>query len=124
MPHSVVHFEILGRDYESLRQYYQDLFGWNLRQPEPKIQYATLDAEEQGHGIGGGIGVVREDLKPLLTIYIEVDDIHAALAKAEELGGETVLPVTQIPGWVTFAHFKDPEGNVVGLVASEAPSAE
>jgi predicted enzyme related to lactoylglutathione lyase len=29
------------------------------------------------------------------------------------------MPVTEIPGMVTFAQFADPEGNIVGLVKSE-----
>ena len=64
------------------------------------------------------------DGQPLATFYVQVDDIHASLAKAGELGGETVVPVTDIPGMATFAQFKDIEGNVIGLVASEAPPAE
>jgi predicted enzyme related to lactoylglutathione lyase len=29
-----------------------------------------------------------------------------------------VVPVTEIPGLVTFAQFADPQGNVVGLLKS------
>ena len=31
------------------------------------------------------------------------------------LGGEIVTPVTEIPGVVTFAEFRDPAGNVIGM---------
>ena len=58
-----------------------------------------------------------------LTIYVEVEDIQASLDWASELGGETIVPVTSIPGMVTFAQFKDPEGNIVGLVSSDVPPA-
>ena len=45
---------------------------------------------------------------PQTTFYVQVEDIEASLQKAAELGGETVAPVTVIPGLVTFAQFKDP----------------
>ena len=31
------------------------------------------------------------------------------------------MPVTVMPGMVTFALFSDPEGNVMGVVNSEIP---
>ena len=34
------------------------------------------------------------------------------------------MPVTTIPGMVTFALFSDPEGNVVGLVSDQTPAQE
>src|SRR5574341_770127 len=37
-------------------------------------------------------------------------------------GGKTIVPVTEIPGMVTFAQFADPEGNVVGIVKNELPA--
>ena len=44
----------------------------------------------------------------------------AHLNKIESLGGKTLVPVTEIPGQVTFALFADPEGHVVGIVKSES----
>ena len=57
-----------------------------------------------------------------ITFYVEVEDIDAKLKEAEERGGKIVMPVTAIPGMVTFAMFSDPEGNCVGLASSETPS--
>jgi hypothetical protein len=49
-----------------------------------------------------------------------VDDLQGYLDKAEQSGGRTVVPVTEIPNMVTFAQFADPEGNVVGIVEQQA----
>ena len=38
------------------------------------------------------------------------------LERAEQLGGATLLPPTQINGDSTIAIFRDPEGVAVGLV--------
>ena len=46
--------------------------------------------------------------------YVGVDDVEAALTKAESLGGKTLVPPVEIPGGI-FAWFTDPEGNTVGL---------
>lgn len=57
-----------------------------------------------------------------MTVYVEVPDCDAALKKVEALGGRTLVPTTVIPGMVTFAMFADPEGNAVGVVASQTPA--
>ena len=123
MSNAVVHFEILGKDHEALQQYYRDLFDWKIRQMTPGVPYGVILEEEQGKGIGGGVGAVLPGGEPQLLFYVEVADIQASLDRASELGGEVVVPVTTMPGIVTFAQFKDPEGNVVGLAASEMPPA-
>lgn len=123
MPNPVVHFEILGKDHEALQQYYRDLFGWKITQASPDFPYGIVSADEQGEGIGGGVGGSM-DSDPKVTFYVQVDDIEASLGRAGELGGEVAMPVTVIPGMATFALFKDPEGNLLGLVSSETPPAE
>ena len=51
-----------------------------------------------------------------MTFYVEVADPQACLNQAEQLGGKTIMPVTEIPDMVTMAQFADPQGNVIGLV--------
>lgn len=121
MPNPVVHFEITGKDAEALQKYYRDLFGWSLTAMAPDVPYGLVGSEETGDGIGGGVGA-SIDGAPLLTIYVQVDDIQGVLDRAVELGGEVVLPPTVVPGVVTYARFKDMEGNIVGLAASETPA--
>ena len=50
-----------------------------------------------------------------MTFYVNVSDLAAALAKAESLGGKTVMPPMAVPGGPEIAQFSDPEGNVIGL---------
>ena len=119
MPFPVVHFEINGSDGAKLRQFYASLFGWKINADNP-MNYGIVDNE--GQGINGGIGESPEGKS--LTFYVSADDPQAVLNKAEQLGGKTVMPVTTIPGMVTLAQFADPEGNIVGVVASETPPAQ
>ena len=112
----VVHFEINGKDGKKLQQFFGELLGWKIQVME-QMDYGLVDTDSGGHGINGGIG--QTDGPNQVTVYIEVPDPQAALDRIGRLGGKTVVPVTEIPGVVTFAQFADPEGNVVGLVKSE-----
>ena len=42
-------------------------------------------------------------------------DFDDALARVESCGGSVVLPRTVVPGVVTFALFRDPAGNLLGV---------
>ena len=51
-----------------------------------------------------------------VTLYVQVGDLRASLAKAAELGGTVVAEPFQFPGTPTLASIEDPEGNPVMLV--------
>jgi predicted enzyme related to lactoylglutathione lyase len=108
MGNPVVHFEIMGKDEKKLEKFYSEAFGWELH---PAMEGYSMVHAGDGAGIGGGIG---KDDRPAVRFYIDVEDVEAALAKVEKLGGKVVVPVQKTPQ-VTFARFADPEGNVIGL---------
>lgn len=119
MANPVVHFEVTGKDGAALASFYEQLFGWKSRSIEG-MGYHLVEKEEGG--IGGGIGSTPDGSDGIATFYVQVDDPQATLDKAEALGGKTVVPVMSIPNMVTLALFADPEGHVVGVVASETPT--
>jgi predicted enzyme related to lactoylglutathione lyase len=119
MSHPVVHFEINGSDGAKLQKFYADLFGWKIDANNP-MKYGLVD--NGGEGINGGIGESPQGKS--LTFYVQADDPQAVLDKAQQLGGTVAMPVTTLPGMATFAHFLDPEGNLVGIVASQTPPAQ
>lgn len=113
MANPVNWFEIVGGDAARMQRFYGELFGWKIDANNP-MQYGIVTAEEGG--ISGGIGPAPEGSAGHVTVYVDVDDPAAYLAKAEQLGGKTVMPPTEVPGFgVTFALFSDPEGHVLGL---------
>lgn len=111
MPNPVVHWEITGPKGKELQSFYARLFDWKVDANNP-MDYGMVDTG--GEGIAGGIGPAPG--RNLVTIYVQVPDPQAYLNKVEEMGGKTIVPVTEIPGSVTFAQFADPEGNVIGLL--------
>jgi len=120
MDNPIVHFEILGHEGPSLIGFYRDLFGWELRDVPMNgyRSYAFLPSPDEG--IGGGIGQLESSDQGFVTIYVEVADPQSILEQAVRSGAQVVLPVTEIPGVGDIARFRDPQGNVVGLVRSTA----
>lgn len=113
MGQPVVHFEILGADAGMLQGFYRELFDWKV-DASNQWNYGMVETGGEG-GINGGIASGQDGGSRVL-VYVQVPDLQAALDKAERLGGTTVMPPMEIPGAVTLAQFRDPAGNVIGLV--------
>lgn len=111
MAHPVVHFEIAGPDGERLIGFYRDLFGWDIQGAGPDYWLVTAS----DGGVGGGIMQTRDEMPAYVTVYASTDDLDGTLERVGELGGETVVPPTEIPGFGFFAMFRDPGGNIIGL---------
>jgi len=108
---AVVHWEVQAKDPARQQQFFGDLFGWKVDTNNP-MQYGMV-AGAGKDTIGGGIGQTMDASR--VTVYVQVTDINATLDKAGGLGAQTVMPRTDI-GMIVMAQFKDPEGNIIGLV--------
>ncbi|MCS5732144.1 VOC family protein [Herbiconiux daphne] len=135
MGRPVVHFEIVGPDAAALRAYYAQLFDWRYDTDSPVApevsdagDYGFIDAATNGTatngtasdsgapaGIPGGVGG-GPGRAPHAVFYVAVDDVEAALAEAERLGGARVMgPAANPNGSLVVGHFTDPQGNLVGV---------
>lgn len=110
----IVHWELMGPDADALQSFYSTLFDWKFSSPEGFESYHMTEGDEMG--VNGAVGTGSEEMPTYQCIYVSVDDIEAKLAEVAANGGSTVMPRTEIPDVVTFAMFKDPAGNLVGLV--------
>jgi len=116
MADPVVHFELMGTDKEALGRFYAELFGWHVESvAEPP--YEVIDTHA-GAGINGGIGSVDKDGDRYVAVYAATEDVNATFDKAVAGGAEVLMPVTEVPGVVTLALLRDPQGNVFGMIAS------
>jgi predicted enzyme related to lactoylglutathione lyase len=122
MINPVTHFEVMANPggKTALRDFYASTFGWEY-QVAPEMDYAMVNWAEGERGIGGAVDEAEDSAH--VMIYVEVDDPAAYLERVKANGGEVVTDVMTIPGMVTFATFRDPAGNLMGLVASEIPPA-
>lgn len=114
MKASVTHFEILGPKggADRLQKFYSELFEWKVDANNP-MSYGMI--EKQGDGIGGGIGESFDETT-WVTVYVEVDNVRAALDRAVELGATIVNEPMQPEGGPLMAHFRDPDGNMIGIM--------
>ena len=113
----VVHFEIGGRDREKASAFYSDLFGWSTTDSGPYSKDVHTAAER---GIMGHLTALGHEPHNYVMIYVEVEDIPLYLQKVEELGGQVIIPHTEVPGQGSFAWFNDIDGNMLGLWQSAA----
>lgn len=109
MPQPVVHFEIGCRDSARSQSFYASLFDWQIQAAGP----AAMIAAGPG-GIPGHFTALGHEPFHYVTVYVDVPDVAAYLAKATALGGKVVVPPVTIPTG-TFAWFADPDGNTIGL---------
>jgi predicted enzyme related to lactoylglutathione lyase len=107
----VVHWEIEAVDADSQRDFYSTLFNWEITDGPIMQIPAGIGGPEPGPG-----GHIREGGRSGVTLYVQVRDLQASLAKAVELGATVVVERFDIPDGATIAAITDPEGNPLTLV--------
>lgn len=124
MGQPVVHFEIIGREPASLRDYYGELFDWEFQTGDAatdavseKGSYGFVDGSTT-NGINGGVGG-GEGYDGRVLFYVSVPNVEEALEKAERLGGKRVMGPEGDPGTIVVGQFTDPEGNLIGVAGTE-----
>jgi len=112
--------ELLTTDVEAAKKFYSELFGWNI---EPVTDALHQDMQYNlvkvhGTEIGGIMAVPPQaaGMPPSWGTYVTVDDVDAAAAKARELGGDVLVPLTDIPEVGRFCVIKDPQGAVISMI--------
>src|SRR3954451_9984650 len=100
MGQPVVHFEVVGKDFDKLKSFYSEGAGWSFQEApaagqEGVAPYAMVpqdaDTNPDGIGIGGGIGVRPEGYERHVTFYIEAPVVDSSLDQLEKLGGTKVM---------------------------------
>ena len=105
--------KVSAQDGTKLHAFYRALFDWKI-EVLPQFHYGMVETGGQG-GINGGISTLPAEAQPYVTFYVQVDDLAGYLARAEGLGGKTILAPMPVPGVGSIAMFTDPEGHIVGL---------
>lgn len=116
-----VHFEIPAEDPDRSIAFWSGVFGWQFQRWGEEPYWLITTGDESEPGINGGLMNRRDPAQPVVNT-ICVDDLDAYVSKVEAAGGQIVLPKMPIPtiGWL--AYFKDPDGNIFGMMQND-PSA-
>ena len=107
----ICYIEIPTVDVARSAEFYQQAFGWKMRQTgDGSTSFDDTVGEVSGTFVVGRPPATE----PGFGIYIMVADAEATLAAVQVAGGEVVRPVDPAAGEV-FAWFKDPGGNTLGV---------
>lgn len=129
-----IHFEIHASDPELSKTFYETVFGWSFTQwaDNPYWLINTGDGDpmtgkpHSEPGIDGGM-LPRRGGRPdegqavnSWVVTVEVPDCQGFMDKAVAAGGTVALPLEAVPGMGWLAYFKDPDGNIVGLMQPDS----
>jgi predicted enzyme related to lactoylglutathione lyase len=123
----IVHTELISNDAKATADFVGKMFGWKVHQMTMPagMEYYMWNYPDGQMGTGGGIGNTSDQPGqnlPHIGIFIDVDDLGAALAKAKSLGATQVVGETEIPdGMGYFIVISIPGGTVIGIW-SQKPS--
>ena len=111
-PGAVVWNELVSPDLPAAQAFYAAALG---------VEWASEDVEGEPYGLlkvgGRSVGGAVPGDSPQWVVYFEVADADAAVARAQELGAEVVLPVTATPQG-PMATLRDPQGATFSVIAS------
>ena len=124
----VVHFEIHADDPQRAVNFYQGVFGWDIKKWEgPEDYWLVTTGKAPEPGIDGAIlqrkGPINGDSVIAYVCTVDVPSVDDAIAKITSHGGTIVLPKMPVPGvgWLVYA--KDTEGNIFGSLQSDHNAA-
>jgi uncharacterized protein len=108
--------DLATRDPEGAQRFYGELFGWTFDPVAPI--YLTIRNGEQMNGGVRVMGRGEEQVPPHWLPYFAVDDLGAAVALANDLGGKALAPPMEVPAG-RFAALADPHGAAFALFAGD-----
>ena len=113
----VVHFEINAANPEQLTKFYEQVFNWKFEKWKGPMDYWLIMTGENEPGIDGGLIRREKEAKTVNTISVSSIDDYIEMIKRNK--GVILVPKTPIPGVGWTAQFKDPEGNIFGLMEDD-----
>lgn len=114
----VTHFDITGEETEKVISFYEGVFGWKFAKWDGPFDYWMIETGSKDEpGINGGLSKKGQN-PPMNTI--EVSNIDETIEKVKQEGGEIIMEKGPIPGIGWFANFKDPQGNMFGIMQTDS----
>jgi predicted enzyme related to lactoylglutathione lyase len=121
IPGKFTWYDLATEDPASARAFYGEVFGWKFRDaPGVPSSYAVI--ENAGSRIGGIFRHARPaggNVGARWLSLVSVRDPARTELLVKKRGGEVLLAPSFVPGRGVHAVFRDPEGAVFGILASE-----
>ena len=114
LPGEFCWLELATTDQNGARDFYENLFGWRVRDDEMGLGKAYGLFQLDGRDVAGGVRLRPDELSQGIPahwkLYIAVDDTDAAAEKAAGLGGSVIKPAFDLPNVGRMAVIRDPTG--------------
>jgi predicted enzyme related to lactoylglutathione lyase len=111
---SIVWFEIPADNPERAKNFYDSLFGWNIKLFPGMTEYWHIDTGGGDDTPDGGM-IARKHPGQPITNYVSVKSVTKSMAKVEKLGGKVCMSKTAVPQMGYFAICQDTENNTFAL---------
>ena len=110
-------FELMTDEVEKSKGFYTKIFGWELEEyPMEKDSYWVVKVG--GEGVGGIMAKPTQasGAPNHWATYVSVENVDNTAALVKELGGQIIVPPTDIPEIGRFCTFMDPHGAVLSVI--------
>jgi predicted enzyme related to lactoylglutathione lyase len=118
----VAHWQIVAKNPDRAVAFYKSVFGWTVNASN-SMGYREVDTRSPV-GIDGGIWPAPPEGQPMVTLYVEVDDIPDHVKRATDHGAKVIMPHQKLPDGDEMAVIIDPEGIPFGLMHRAAKPDE
>ncbi len=120
-----VWLELTTTDPDAAIAFYTKVVGWTTTPWAGQMPYTTWNS---ARGPVGGVMAITPDMKargvpPNWIAYVSTPDVDATLKQVTALGGQVLVPGTDIPEVGRFGVFKDPQGAALALLAPQGDNA-
>ncbi|MGH3714455.1 MAG: VOC family protein [Micromonosporaceae bacterium] len=121
MTHGIDWFEIGTDNPAATERFYGDVFGWTFADDEnaDEMPYRIATTPAEG-SIKGGVLAHGGKLPNYAVFYVLVADVADTCQRAEAAGGKVLVPPTEAPDGLKFAHLLDPTGCQLGVFTRPA----
>ncbi|WP_028100814.1 VOC family protein [Pseudoduganella violaceinigra] len=124
-----VHFEIQASEPPVLIDFYGKMFDWSFSKWEGGEYWLVGTGEVGTPGINGGL-LPRRGPRPedgasvnAFVCTVDVEDLDKSLAQLKQLNGTVAVPRMPVPGVGWLAYAKDPDGNLFGMMQTDASAS-
>jgi predicted enzyme related to lactoylglutathione lyase len=126
MGNEVVLFTLSARDPEALAHFYRNLLAWDVVDARLTSSDSGASGTFRALQTGGLPGSISTEQEQGVVLMVKVDDLDSTIERARELGVMPVREGFELEGLgrgderFQVAWMRDPEGNRLALVGSEA----
>lgn len=121
-PGAMMWNELMAAEFDKAVPFYESVLGVGHQVvPMPGMDYTLLTVGE--NQVAGAMAPPEPGIPPHWNVYFQVDDVDAACAKAQQLGGAVQAPAFDVEGVGRMAVLSDPQGGTFSVMTpAEQPA--